>query len=182
MELDERRLSGEYIYKGRILNLRRDTVRLPDGREAKREVVEHLGGVGVLPLTDDGRIILVRQHRYPYGENILEIPAGKMDREGEDPLECGVRELREETGCTADSIVSLGCVYPSPGFLDEVVHIFLARGLKAGEARPDDGEFLKVEILPAAQVVDMIMSNEIRDAKTVAAVLKTVRLLGGELL
>ena len=139
---------------------------------------EHVGGVGVLPIDRDGNIILVRQFRYPYGEEILEIPAGKLDHgESESAADCGARELREETGCTAGRIVPLGCVYPSPGFLTEVVNLFAALDLTEGEMQPDEDEFVEVVRLPIAQVEKMIMDNEIRDAKTAVAMYRA-RLLG----
>ena len=140
---------------------------------------EHVGGVGVMPIDRDGNVILVRQFRYPYGEEILEIPAGKLDHgEGESIADCGAREsiadcgareLKEETGCTAGRLVPLGCVYPSPGFLTEVVHLFAALDLTEGEMQPDEDEFVEVVRLPIAEVEGMIERDEIRDAKTVVA-------------
>ena len=125
MEMTEKTLSSEYKYNGRIINTRVDTVLLPDGRQSKREIIEHSGGVGVIAVTEEGKIALVRQYRHPYGEIIYEIPAGKLEK-GEQPLDCGKRELEEETGFTADNWQSLGQIYPSPGYCAEVIHIFLA--------------------------------------------------------
>ncbi len=172
MNLIEKELSREYIYKGKIINLRRDTALLPDGREAFREVVEHPGGVAVAALTDNDEILMVRQFRYPYGEVILEIPAGKRNSRDEVPLECGRRELREETGAVAENFFSLGELYPTPGYVDEVIYIFGATGLSFGDTDPDDDEFLEVDRIPLEKAVEMVLSGEIKDAKTGLAVLK----------
>ena len=170
MEMREKTLSQEYYFKGHIMNARLDQVELPNGNTAGREVCEHVGGVGVLPIDRDGNVILVRQFRYPYGEEILEIPAGKLDHgEGESIADCGARELKEETGCTAGRLVPLGCVYPSPGFLTEVVHLFAALDLTEGEMQPDEDEFVEVVRLPIAEVEQMVARDEIRDAKTALA-------------
>lgn len=170
MEMREKTLSQEYHFKGRIMAARLDQVELPNGHTAAREVCEHLGGVGVLPIDKDGNIILVRQYRYPYDEIMLEIPAGKLDHgDDEDAADCGLRELKEETGCTAGRIVPLGCIYPSPGFLTEVVHLFAALDLTDGEMQPDEDEFVEVVRLPIAEVEAMAERNEIRDAKTLVA-------------
>ena len=177
MDMREKQLSHEYFFEGHIMKARLDQVELPNGRTAQREVCEHVGGVGVLPIDRDGNIILVRQFRYPYGEEILEIPAGKMDHGPEDAEACGVRELREETGFTAGRMVPLGEIYPSPGFLTEVTHLYAARGLHAGEMQPDEGEFLELVRIPADELERRIAAGEIRDAKTVAAMYRA-RLLG----
>ncbi len=172
MNLEEKTLTEEYQFKGRIINLRTDTVELPNGAVAGREVVEHPGGVCVAPLTDEGDLLFVRQFRYPYKEILLELPAGKRDKNGEDPLECGKRELKEETGATAASYRSLGCVYPSPGFCDEVIYLFLAEGLDFGEAEPDEDEFVEVVRIPLQKAVEMVLNGEITDSKTQIAVMK----------
>lgn len=170
MEMREKTLSQEYHFKGHIMAARLDQVELPNGHTAAREVCEHLGGVGVLPIDKDGNIILVRQYRYPYDEIMLEIPAGKLDHgDDEDAADCGLRELKEETGCTAGRIVPLGCIYPSPGFLTEVVHLFAALDLTDGEMQPDEDEFVEVVRLPIAEIEAMAERNEIRDAKTLVA-------------
>lgn len=170
MEMREKTLSQEYHFKGHIMAARLDQVELPNGHTAAREVCEHLGGVGVLPIDKDGNIILVRQYRYPYDEIMLEIPAGKLDHgDDEDAADCGLRELKEETGCTAGRIVPLGCIYPSPGFLTEVVHLFAALDLTDGEMQPDEDEFVEVVRLPIDEVEAMAERNEIRDAKTLVA-------------
>ena len=166
MDFTEKKLSEQYYFEGRIMKARVDEVELPGGGRATREVCEHLGGVGILPIDADGQVLLVRQFRYPFGELLLEIPAGKLDHgPGEDHYACGVRELREETGCTADEITYLGCIYPSPGFLTEVTHLYAARGLHAGEMQPDEGEFLELVRIPADELERRIAAGEIRDAK-----------------
>ncbi|MBR2406218.1 MAG: NUDIX hydrolase [Clostridia bacterium] len=177
MNLKEETLIREYQFRGRIINLRTDTVKLPNGAEAGREVVEHPGGVCVAPLTGAGELLFVRQYRYPYEEVVLELPAGKRDRKNEEPLSCGKRELLEETGATAENYTFLGKVYPTPGFCDEVIYLYLATGLSFGEAQPDEDEFVEVERIPLERAVDMVMNNEITDAKTQIAILKTARLL-----
>ena len=170
MDFTEKKLSEQYYFEGRIMKARVDEVELPGGGRATREVCEHLGGVGILPIDADGQVLLVRQFRYPFGELLLEIPAGKLDHgPGEDHYACGVRELREETGCTAGRLVPLGCVYPSPGFLTEVVHLFAALDLTEGEMQPDEDEFVEVVRLPIAEVEQMVARDEIRDAKTALA-------------
>lgn len=177
MNLIETPLEQEYKYKGRIINLRVDKARLPNGAEAGREVVEHPGGVCVAALTEDNCLLFVRQFRYPYGEVLLELPAGKLDK-GEDPLEAGKRELKEETGASARRYESLGRLYPSPGYCGEIIHLYFARDLSFGEMNPDEDEFLEVEKIPLEEAVRMVMDNEIPDAKTQTAVLKVYGKMG----
>lgn len=176
MNLKETTNSQEYIYRGRIINLRKDSVTLPNGKSAEREVIEHPGGVCVAALTDNDEILFVRQYRYPYSCEVLEIPAGKRDSLTEDPLECGKRELQEETGATAQTFIPLGELYPTPGYCGEVIWMFAATGLNFGDMNPDEDEFLAVERIPLESAVQMILSGEIKDSKTQAAVLK-VKLL-----
>lgn len=172
MDMREEKLCSEYFFEGKIMKARRDKVRLPGGETAIREVCEHVGGVGVLPIDEDGNAILVRQFRYPYDEIILEIPAGKLDHGPEDAAQCGRRELKEETGYEAENMISLGALYPSPGFLDEVVHLYAAIGLKAGIATPDEGEFVEIVKMPIEELERQIEQNEVRDAKTIAALFR----------
>lgn len=172
MNLEEKQISFEYKFKGRIISLRQDNAMLPNGNTATREVVEHPGGVCVAALTDNDELLFVRQWRYPYGEETLEIPAGKRDRQDEDPLECGKRELREETGATAKNYTDLCPLYPSPGYVNEVIYCFLATDLTFGEMSPDEDEFLDVLRIPLEKAVAMVLSGEIKDAKTQIAVLK----------
>lgn len=176
MNLTEKQLATEYIYEGRIIKLRRDTAELPDGKTAFREVVEHNGGVCVVPITDDGKIILVEQYRYPYSEIIAEIPAGKRDSAEEEPLLTGKRELKEEVGASANNFIFLGELYPSPGYCGEIIWMYAATGLSFGDSCPDEDEFLNVKAYPLDDVVEKILSGKIKDAKTQAAVLK-VKLL-----
>lgn len=172
MNLEEKQLSFNYLFKGRIINLRQDTALLPNGNTATREVVEHPGGVCVAALTDNDELLFVRQWRYPYMEETLEIPAGKRDKKDEDPLECGKRELEEETGATAENYIDLHPLYPTPGYINEVIYCFLATGLTFGEQKPDEDEFLDVLRIPLDKAVEMVLSGEIKDAKTQIAVLK----------
>ena len=178
MKLTEKTLERKPVWRGKIINIRQDKVELENGRTATRDVVEHPGGVCVLPLTDSNEILLVRQFRYPYGEVLTELPAGKLEPGGEDPLACGKRELEEETGMTAGEFVSLGTMYPSPGYCAEIIHMYLARGLRKSRQHLDEDEFLEVERLPFEQVLEDILAGKIKDAKTQIAVLKAARLLG----
>ena len=171
MNLNEQPLSADYKYRGRIINLRVDTALLPNGSSATREVVEPPGGVCVAALTEAGCLLFVRQFRYPYQKVLLELPAGKLDP-GEDPLEAGKRELREETGAEAARYESLGELYPSPGYCGEIIHLYAATGLTFGQMSPDEDEFLEVEKIPLEEAARMVLDNEIADAKTQAAVLK----------
>ncbi len=179
MNLRETPLCADYRYEGKIINLRVDDARLPDGTTAKREVVEHPGGVGVIALTDEKEVLLVQQYRYPYGEITTEIPAGKRDPD-EDPSETGKRELAEETGATADCFTPLGTIYPTPGYCDEVIHLYLATGLHFAEMHPDEDEFLDVLRLPLATLVERVMAGDIPDAKTQIAALKAWKLTEGK--
>ena len=176
MNLEEKQLSFDYKFKGRIINLRVDEALLPNGATATREVVEHNGGICVVPITENGEVLMVEQYRYPYGEVILEIPAGKRDG-NEEPLEGGKRELREETGAVAENYTFLGELYPTPGYCGEVIYMYLATGLSFGETDPDEDEFLNVKKIPLEKAVDMIMKGEIKDAKTQTAILKVERML-----
>ena len=180
MNLEEKQLSFDYKFKGRIINLRVDEALLPNGATATREVVEHNGGICVVPITEKGEVLMVEQYRYPYGEVILEIPAGKRDG-NEEPLEGGKRELREETGAVAENYTFLGELYPTPGYCGEVIYMYLATGLSFGETDPDDDEFLNVKKIPLEKAVDMIMKGEIKDAKTQTAILKVERMLKNDI-
>ena len=177
MRLEEKRLFSREIFKGKIVELRVDQVELPNGKEAVREVVGHPGGVAVLPYHDDGTVTVVRQFRYPFGKVITELPAGKLER-GEDHRLAGIRELEEETGLTADSFEYLGGLLSSPGFSDEVIHLYLARGLHQGPCHPDPDEFLELDRVPFKVLLEQAMDGRLQDAKTVAGLLKTKVLLG----
>ena len=177
MDLREKRLSGETVFDGKIMHVRRDIVQLSDGSETFREVVDHSGGVCVLALDDEGQALLVRQFRYPHEKILREIPAGKLER-GEDPFEAAKRELKEETGAVAGKWESLGEIYPTPAYCGEIIRMYMARDLTFGETAPDEGEFLELEKIDFNALVGQVLAGEIRDAKTVAAVLKAKLLQG----
>ncbi|MFY9140799.1 MAG: NUDIX hydrolase [Thermacetogeniaceae bacterium] len=168
--LKEKLVSSEEVFQGRIIKVQVDTVELPDGKTAKREVVKHPGAVVILPLTDEGEVVMVRQYRHAPGEILLELPAGKRDG-GEEPLECAKRELEEETGYTAEQWQVICSFYTSPGFCDELLYLVLAKGLIKGEARPDEGEFIDVVTIPLAEAAQMVLSGEIKDGKTCLGIL-----------
>ena len=172
----EKTIEKNTVYEGVIVNVRRDKAELVNGNVVGREVVEHPGGVTVIPVEPDGTIWCVRQFRYPFGREMLEVPAGKLER-GEDPFDCAVRELSEETGLTADEFVYLGPCCTSPGFSTEVLHIYLALGLHPGNMHLDPDEFLNVEKYSLDALVEKVMSGEIDDAKTIIAVLKAKKYL-----
>jgi len=181
MAFFEKKVGGGVKFTGRLVTVRDDEVELCDGRVSHREVVEHPGGVGIVPLTAEGGVIMVRQFRYPIGTELLEIPAGKLER-GEDPLACAVRELSEETGCSAERMVPLGRMYPSPGYCQETLYLYLALGLVPGERHLDPGEFLDTETYPLEKLLAMADAGELPDAKTALGLLKAARWLaaGGE--
>ena len=177
--LHETKLSSELIYDGKVVHLYRDAVRLPNGHESIREVVRHVGAVCVLPLFEDGSVLVERQFRYPHDRVLWEIPAGKLDSKAEAHLSAVKRELYEETGYTADRFTSLGLLYTTPAFVDEVIEMYLAEGLHTENdgQHLDEDEFLTVEKLHIDTLCDMVMRGEIPDAKTQVAVLKVKRLL-----
>ena len=179
-ELDEAPLSSETIFSGRILEVCLDRVRLPDGKEADREYVRHVGGAAVLPLTDEGEVICVAQYRYPFSRVTLEIPAGKLNFSGEDPVTAALRELREETGATCRELIPLGEMLPSPAILRERIVLFLARGLSFGETSLDEDEFLSAVRIPLEELYRMVMEGEIADGKTQLACLKAMDYLRRE--
>ena len=167
MQLEEKTIKKNYIYRGKIINVRCDDAELPDGKPCRRERVEHLGGASVL-CVKDGKVALVRQFRYAYQEVIYEIPAGKLG-EGEDPLEAAERELGEETGLIADELVLLYVLYPTPGYTNEKIFIYEACGVREGNQHLDEGEFLNVEYIPVKKALSMIEDGTICDAKTIVA-------------
>jgi len=169
MDLTEKTLKKNYLYRGRILNLRCDDAALPDGTPCKRELVEHSGGASVLCVVD-GKAVLVRQFRYAYGEELLEIPAGKLN-EGEDPLTAAGRELEEETGLIAERLDLRYTLYPTPGYTNEKIYIYEAHGVKQGRQHLDEGEFLNVVYLPVGEAKELVQRGVIRDAKTIVALL-----------
>ncbi|RKD27862.1 ADP-ribose pyrophosphatase [Caminicella sporogenes DSM 14501] len=168
--INERTIKSDKIYQGKIINLRVDTVELPDKKYSKREIVEHPGGVAILPITKDNKIIMVKQYRKSVEEKLLEIPAGKLEI-GEEPKECAKRELLEETGYTSENIEYLFKFYTSPGFSNEVISLFIAKNLEKGEARPDEDEYIEIKEYEIEELLEMIKNGEIKDAKTIIAIL-----------
>ena len=176
MELTEKKLSSEEIFDGVAIHLYRDEVLLPNGKQGVREVIRHPGAVCVLPIKEDGNVIFVNQFRYAFNKVTLEAPAGKLDK-GELPLEAAKRELREETGLSANNIVYLGEMYTTPALIDEIIHLYLATGLVSGEQDLDEDEFINVLEMPLTEAVDMVMNGSIKDSKTQTLILKAEKYL-----
>ena len=170
--LKETTFSSQLVFDGKILHLYRDDIRLPNGKPAEREVIRHIGAVCVIPLLDDGRVVMERQYRYPVGEVILEIPAGKLNSRDEDHEEAARRELEEETGYCAGTMIPLGKFYPACAYSDEAIWMYLAKDLHRGNCHPDEDEFLDVELIALQDLVRQVLAGEIPDAKTQIAVLK----------
>ena len=173
MSFIEKTKNKSYLYKGKILNVRKDDVVLPDGKSAIREIIEHNGGSAVL-CEKDGKILMVRQFRYAYQKELLEIPAGKLNQ-GEDPKETAIRELEEEGGIKADKMELLVEVYPSPGYTNEIIRIYRAEGLTNTHAHLDEDEFLTAEWIEIKKLKEMIKNGEIKDAKTLIALNYVIR-------
>lgn len=167
MQLEEKTVRKNYIYRGKIINVRCDDAELPNGRPCRREIVEHPGGACVL-CVKDGKVALVKQFRYAYGEAIYEIPAGKLN-EGEEPMLAAERELGEETGMIADDLVLRFVLYPTPGYTNEKIFIYEALGVREGKQHLDEGEFLNVEFVPIEVALEMVENGVICDAKTIVA-------------
>lgn len=170
-DLIEEKVSSEDVFDGNLLHVKKDTVRLPNGNIAYREWIKHPGASAVVPVTPEGRLIFVRQYRYPIQQVTLEIPAGKLDAEGEDPLDCARRELSEETGYQAEKYTFLTKLATTVGFSNEFIYIYAAEGLTAGRQHPDEDEFINVCTLTMDEAMAKIRSGEICDAKSVTAVL-----------
>ena len=172
-DLIETKCSGEHIFDGTLLHVHRDMVRLPNGKESVREWIHHPGAAAVLPVLPNGNVILVRQFRYPIGKVTLEVPAGKLDMEGEDPLHCARRELSEETGYTAEQYEKLTTIATTVGFSNEYIHLYLAHGLSVGQQHTDEDEFVNVVQMPFAEALEMVKTGEIIDSKTIISLLMT---------
>lgn len=176
-QLEERCVRSDLIYDGRIMHLYVDEVTLPNGNHSTREYAHHIGAVGILPLTQEGEVLCVRQYRYAHRAELLEIPAGKLDAPDESHLQAALRELREETGAVGARMTDLGVYRSTPAILDEQIHLYLAEQFTIGETDPDEDEFLTLERIPLDRLVDMVMSGEIQDGKTQVAVLKVQEIL-----
>ena len=183
-ELIETKVKSETIYDGVLLHVRRDTVKLPNGKEAKREWIKHPGASSVIPIFPDGQIILVKQYRYPVGKITLEVPAGKLDGPDEDPLACAVRELSEETGYTSDNIYKLTTIATTVGFSNELIHLYAAENLQEGKQHTDEDEFINVVKVPLSEAMRMVEDGRIIDAKSIISILMLAEnkkaLLGNE--
>ena len=177
--LQEQLLRRERLLEGRFLQVVRDTVRLPDGGESYREYIQHPGAVAIVPLLDDGRVVLERQYRHPVGRVMIEFPAGKLTP-GEDPLLCAQRELLEETGYTAREWAHAGTMHPCIGYADESIGIWFARGLTLGERRLDEAEFLDVITATPAQLLDWCRQGQVTDGKTLSCALSLQSVLSGD--
>ncbi len=172
----EETIKSDRIFEGNIISLRVDTVKLPNGNISTREIIEHPGGVGIIPITADREVIMVKQFRKAVEGISLEIPAGKLEY-GEDPYECGARELEEETGYIANKIQLLGKFYSTPGFTNEMLHVYMATELIKGNFKPDTDELIEPLIIPLDKLVRMVMDGKINDAKTIIAILKVDKIL-----
>ena len=180
MRLEEKTISSKLIYDGKVVKLYEDEVELPNGRPATREYVRHVGAVCILPLTDDGQVVLERQYRYPFDEILTEIPSGKLDSPDEDPTLAALRELQEETGIVPREIVYLGDYLGSPAIFGERIRMFLARGLTFREQKLDEDEFLEVFQMPLQEAVEKALAGELPDGKTQLAVLRVHAMLQKE--
>ena len=176
--LREEQISSEKVFDGFLLKVYKDTIRLPNGDTGVRELIRHMGAVCVVALTDDNEVIIEKQFRYPFDSVLTEIPAGKLDSPDEDPLDAAKRELKEETGYTAERWKYLGVYYPTVAYTNETIHMYLARGLTAGEQQLDEDEFLQYRLVPFRSVLQDVMDGKIEDGKTQLALLKAARYLG----
>ena len=169
MDFEEKKIKGEVVFYGKIMTITRDVVLCPNGKEAYREILHHNGGAGVLCLNEKNEVLLVRQFRYAYGEVLYEIPAGKLEL-NEDPYEAAIRELEEETANKASSLEYLGVIYPSCGYTNEKIYLYLARNTKITETHFDEDEFIETKFYPFNDVLKMISDGTIKDSKTICAI------------
>ena len=165
----EKTISSRLLHEGRHFSFLQDEVELPNGLRTHRDIVRHPGAVAIVPVLPDGRVVLVRQYRYAVGKPLLEIPAGTLE-EGEDPLECARRELGEETGYEASELMALLSCYMAPGYSDEVIHFFEARGLRSVGMSPEEDESIEVEVYEIGEITKMMDNNAIEDAKTIIGI------------
>ncbi len=177
MHLFEKTIGSEPVFDGKIIKVKKDRAELENGEIVNRELVIHPGGVCIVPLTDQGEILMVKQFRYPFQTVLTELPAGKLEF-GEDHREAGLRELKEETGAECEKFEYLGVCYPSVAYLSEKIHMYLATGLSFDKQHLDEDEFLDVIKVKIEDAVEMVMNNELPDAKTQCAILKAARILG----
>lgn len=171
----EQTVKSTPVFDGKIIRVRVDDVRLENGKNAKREVVSHPGGVCVLAVDENDEVLLVRQFRYPFGKELIELPAGKLEY-GEDHAACGLRELEEETGYTAQTYLYLGPMYPTVAYDEEIIHLYYAAGLRPSRQKLDEDEFLDVLRIPFAQALQMAFDQQLPDAKTQLALFKAAAL------
>ena len=178
MDLTEKTLNSELKFDGKILHVYKDTIELPNKKEAFREYIKHMGAVCVIPVTSEGNVVLVKQYRYAVERELLEIPAGKLDSSEEDPLDAAMRELKEETGAVAEKITPLGLYLGSPAILGEKIYMYLATGLTIGNTSPDEDEFLEICEIPLEKAIKMVLDGEIPDGKTQSGILRAAAMLG----
>lgn len=181
MNLTEKQLDSAEVFSGNLLRVFKDRILLPNGSESTREYIKHIGAVAVVAMDNDGKIAVEHQFRYPFMEELMEIPAGKLDYEGEDPLEAAKRELREETGITASQFEYLGPFYPTCAYSTEVIHLFFAWDLSFGERELDEDESINFEMMEINDVLKLILEGKIPDGKTQAAVLQVIARLRSQL-
>ncbi len=177
-DLKETTLSSEEVYNGRLLHVYNDTISLPNGHTSTREIVRHVGAVCIVPITENNEVIIEKQFRYPFNEVLTEIPAGKLDSKDEDPLDAAKRELKEETGYTADTWTYLGIYYPTVAYTDEKIYIYMARNLHRGSQHLDDDEFLHYYSVPLETLIEDVKNDRIPDGKTQLGILKAARIFG----
>lgn len=177
MSFEEKKIKSDFVYNGPLLHVYHDTVILPNGKQARRDLIRHLGAVCIIPLTDNNEVYIEHQFRYPLAKEITELPAGKLDSKDEDPLEAAKRELQEETGLTASDWQFIGLYHPAAAYTDEKIYMYIARGLKQGERHLDEDEFLSVEPMPLDKLVSMVMDGTITDGKTQVGLLKAANMV-----